>query len=219
MTLHGGGSAASSSGMARLGAGEIGNPARRPARPRAESWFASPCPAATIARSCCAVRLRGGCGAEDGSVRLGGQRQLTGCDIAIGADPSSAAFPLVAAAIVPGSDGRGPRHDGQSAAHRPLRGAGGDGCGHRLVGRAASSRARSSPISASARRRCRPCQVGAEQIPAMIDEIPVLAVACAFADGESVIEGLGRTARQGERPAGRDRRRPYRLRGCGGGRW
>ena len=36
----------------------------------------------------------------------------------------------------------------------------------------------------------RPCNVSAEQIPAMIDEIPVLAIACAFADGESVIEGL-----------------------------
>ena len=30
-----------------------------------------------------------------------------------------------------------------------------------------------------------------EQVPAMIDEIPALAVACAFAEGESVIEGLG----------------------------
>ena len=39
--------------------------------------------------------------------------------------------------------------------------------------------------------RLRPCHVQAEQIPAMIDEIPALAVACAFADGESVIEGLG----------------------------
>ena len=39
-------------------------------------------------------------------------------------------------------------------------------------------------------RRLRPCHVTADQIPAMIDEIPALAVACAFADGESVIEGL-----------------------------
>jgi 3-phosphoshikimate 1-carboxyvinyltransferase len=35
-----------------------------------------------------------------------------------------------------------------------------------------------------------PCHVPASRIPAMIDEIPALAVACAFADGESVIEGL-----------------------------
>jgi 3-phosphoshikimate 1-carboxyvinyltransferase len=38
--------------------------------------------------------------------------------------------------------------------------------------------------------RLRPCQVAADRIPAMIDEIPALAVACAFADGESLIEGL-----------------------------
>jgi len=35
-----------------------------------------------------------------------------------------------------------------------------------------------------------PCHVTADRIPAMIDEIPALGVACAFADGESVIEGL-----------------------------
>ena len=35
-----------------------------------------------------------------------------------------------------------------------------------------------------------PCHVRARQVPSMIDEIPILAVACAFADGESVIEGL-----------------------------
>jgi 3-phosphoshikimate 1-carboxyvinyltransferase len=36
----------------------------------------------------------------------------------------------------------------------------------------------------------RPCDVPAHRIAAMIDEIPALAVACAFAEGESVIHGL-----------------------------
>jgi 3-phosphoshikimate 1-carboxyvinyltransferase len=36
-----------------------------------------------------------------------------------------------------------------------------------------------------------PCHIRAEQISSMIDEIPALAMACACADGESVIEGLG----------------------------
>ena len=36
-----------------------------------------------------------------------------------------------------------------------------------------------------------PCRIGSDQVPAIIDEIPALAVACAFADGESRIEGLG----------------------------
>jgi 3-phosphoshikimate 1-carboxyvinyltransferase len=47
----------------------------------------------------------------------------------------------------------------------------------------ADIRVRASPL--------RPCHVAAEQIPGMIDEIPALAIACARADGESVIEGLG----------------------------
>ena len=37
---------------------------------------------------------------------------------------------------------------------------------------------------------CGPAMFAPTQVPAMIDEIPALAVACAFADGESVIEGL-----------------------------
>ena len=37
-------------------------------------------------------------------IRLEGQGRLTGCDIQVPADPSSAAFPIVAALIVPGSD-------------------------------------------------------------------------------------------------------------------
>ncbi len=37
-------------------------------------------------------------------ISLGGHRDLAGCKLAIGADPSAAAFPLVAAAITPGSD-------------------------------------------------------------------------------------------------------------------
>ncbi len=37
-------------------------------------------------------------------IRLEGQGKLTGCNIQVPADPSSAAFPIVAALIVPGSD-------------------------------------------------------------------------------------------------------------------
>jgi 3-phosphoshikimate 1-carboxyvinyltransferase len=35
-----------------------------------------------------------------------------------------------------------------------------------------------------------PCNVAADRIASMIDEVAALAVACAFADGESIIEGL-----------------------------
>ncbi len=112
-----------------------------------------------------------------------------GCEIAIAADPSSAAFPLVAAAIVPGSEVvvRGmlvnPLRTGLTEVLEEM------GADVSLDG----EHLQSGEIVADMTLRCAPlapCHVRAERIPAMIDEIPALAVACAFADGESVIEGL-----------------------------
>ncbi len=123
------------------------------------------------------------------TIRLGEQRALTGCDIAIGSDPSSAAFPLVAAAIIPGSDVVvrdmmvNPLRTGLYETMEAM------GAGIEL----SNERIQSGEILADIRVRhsgLQPCHVRAEQIPAMVDEIPALAVACAFADGESVIEGL-----------------------------
>ena len=123
------------------------------------------------------------------AVSLGTKRSLTGTRIAIGADPSSAAFPLVAAAIIDGSDVMAP-----GVIVNPLR----TGLYETLERMGANielsnERIQSGEIVADIRVRTsdlRPCHVTAEQVPAMIDEIPILAVACAFADGESVIEGL-----------------------------
>lgn len=121
--------------------------------------------------------------------RLGRQRSLTGRKIAIGADPSSAAFPLVAAAIVPGSDVmvRGmvvnPLRTGLYETLEVM------GADLELSG----ERIQSGEIVADVRLRhstLQACHVRPAQIPAMIDEIPALAVACAFAHGESLIEGL-----------------------------
>ena len=127
---------------------------------------------------------------EGWSISLGDDRRLSGCEISIGADPSSAAFPLVAAAIVPGSDvmARGimvnPLRTGIYEALEAM--------GARVE--LSNERIQSGEIVADIRVRhsnLRPCHVRPERVPAMIDEIPALAVACAFADGESVIEGLG----------------------------
>ena len=114
---------------------------------------------------------------------------LTGCEIMIASDPSSAAFPLVAAAIVPGSEVtvRGllvnPLRTGLYEVLEEM------GADIML----AEERIQSGEIVADMtlrHARLAPCHVTAERIAAMIDEIPALAVACAFADGESVIEGL-----------------------------
>jgi 3-phosphoshikimate 1-carboxyvinyltransferase len=120
---------------------------------------------------------------------LGTRRALAGCELSIGADPSSAAFPLVAAAIVEGSDVMV-----RGMLVNPLR----TGLYEVLEQMGAeielsNERIQSGEIVADVRvrsARLLPCHVHAEQVPAMIDEIPALAAACAFADGESIIEGL-----------------------------
>ena len=126
---------------------------------------------------------------EGWAVGLGEKRRLSGRGLRIGADPSSAAFPLIATAIVPGSE-----VEAKGVIVNPLRTGlyevlGAMGAAIELT----NERIQSGEIVADIRVRhegLRPCHVQAGQIPAMIDEIPILAVACAFADGESVIEAL-----------------------------
>jgi len=132
-----------------------------------------------------------GCEVEvsDGVVTLGDKRQLTGCEIAIAADPSSAAFALTAAALVPGSSVEvrdllvNPLRTGLFEALEEM-GAEAELSGERLQSGeiVATLRLAQAPLHA--------IEIAAERIPAMIDEVPLLAVAAAFADGESVIHGL-----------------------------
>ena len=123
------------------------------------------------------------------AVSLGARRAPKGCTLTIGVDPSSAAFPLVAAAIVPGSS-----VTVRGMIVNPLR----TGLYETLETMGAkielsNERLQSGEIIADIRLThapLMPCHVTADRVPAMIDEIPALAIACAFADGESVIEGL-----------------------------
>lgn len=132
-----------------------------------------------------------GCAVERSgrAVALGGVRRLRGCALAIAADPSSAAFALTAAAIVPGS-----AVEVRDLLVNPLRtkllsaledmGAAVELTDERLQSgeRVATVRVSHAPL--------RPIEAKAEQVPAMIDEIPLLAVAASFAEGESIIHGL-----------------------------
>ena len=126
---------------------------------------------------------------EGWAIMLGDHRRPKGTKLLIGADPSSAAFPLVAAAIVAGSD-----VTVRGMLVNPLR----TGLYEVLERMGApielsNERIQSGEIIADVQighAQLRPCHVRAEQIASMVDEIPALAVACAFADGESVIEGL-----------------------------
>ena len=128
-----------------------------------------------------------GCAVEDGV--LGPQRTLTECDIVIGADPSAAAFALTAAAAVAGSS-----VTVRDMLVNPLR----TGLYEILekmgaVVELANERVVSGEIFADVtigHQRMLGVTVAAEGIPAMIDEVPALAVAAAMADGETLIHGL-----------------------------
>jgi len=122
-------------------------------------------------------------------IRLGEKRALTGTSVEIPGDPSSAAFPIVAALIVPGSEVRI-----RNVMTNPLR----TGLLKTLIEMGADIRlenarthggervadvvARSSKLGA--------VEIPAERAPSMIDEYPILAVASAFAEGKSVMHGL-----------------------------
>ncbi len=134
--------------------------------------------------------LRGEAAGDNGRrITLKGQPELAPAPIAVPADPSSAAFPLVAALITPGSevllDGvmMNPLRTGllltlaemgASIERLNVRNEGGEEVADLLV------------------RGCHlhGVEVPAGRAPSMIDEYPVLAVAAAFAEGETIMRGL-----------------------------
>jgi len=119
-----------------------------------------------------------------------GQPEITGRRIAVPADPSSAAFPLVAALLLPGSDvtlsnvGINPHRIGLIETLREM---GADivftNARQEAGEPVADIRVRASRLSG--------VTVPAARAPSMIDEYPVLAVAAACAGGTTVMEGLG----------------------------
>ncbi len=122
-------------------------------------------------------------------ITLVGRPELRPADIAVPADPSSAAFALVAALIVPGSDiviegvMMNPLRIGLITTLREM-GASIEEVERRLEGGedVADLRVRASGL--------RGVDVPAARAPTMIDEYPVLAVAAAFALGTTRMRGL-----------------------------
>jgi 3-phosphoshikimate 1-carboxyvinyltransferase len=122
-------------------------------------------------------------------VTLTGQPELVPQPIVVPADPSSAAFPMIAALITRGSD---VILDGVMM--NPLR----TGLITTLAEMGASieqldRRKEGGEDVADLRVRAgalRAVEVPAERAPSMIDEYPVLAVAAAFAEGTTVMRGL-----------------------------
>lgn len=126
---------------------------------------------------------------EGRRITLTGQPELAPAQVRVPADPSSAAFPLVAALIVPGSD-----LVLEGVMTNPLRagllttlmdmGADIEVLDRRQEGGedVADLRVRGSELSA--------VDVPAARAPTMIDEYPILAVAAAFAEGTTRMRGL-----------------------------
>jgi len=127
---------------------------------------------------------------EGRRIELTGQPELRPGNITVPADPSSAAFPLVAALIIPGSDillkdvMLNPTRTGLIATLKEMgakitivdeREEGGE-----IIG---DLRVEASDLTG--------VQVPAARAPSMIDEYPVLCVAAAFASGETHMAGLG----------------------------
>jgi 3-phosphoshikimate 1-carboxyvinyltransferase len=128
-------------------------------------------------------------GSHGRKITLRGQPELVAAAVAVPADPSSAAFPMVAALIAPGSDVfladvmTNPLRTGLLTTLREMGAAispeettseGGEAM--------AGFRVRATPL--------RGVEVPAERAPSMIDEYPVLAVAAAYAEGTTVMHGL-----------------------------
>ncbi len=126
---------------------------------------------------------------EDGRITLTGQPEAKARDIAVPADPSSAAFPAVAALITPGSE-----IVIRNVCMNPLR----TGLYTTLEEMGAdityeNAREEAGEMIADIRVKSsalKGVKVPAERAPSMIDEYPILAVAAAFAEGETRMKGL-----------------------------
>ena len=144
-------------------------------------------------------------GAHGRKIALTGQPELHGAEVVVPADPSSAAFPIVAALIVEGSDivlsdvMTNPlrtglfttlREMGASIEESHVRGDAGEPM--------AQFRVRASKL--------RGVEVPPERAPSMIDEYLVLAVAASVCRRHHHHARLAGIARQGIRPAGSHRR-------------
>jgi 3-phosphoshikimate 1-carboxyvinyltransferase len=128
-------------------------------------------------------------GSHGRKIALTGQPELHGAEVVVPADPSSAAFPIVAALIVEGSDlvlsdvMTNPLRTGLFTTLREMGGSIEQSFARSDAGEPmAQLRVRASKL--------RGVEVPPERAPSMIDEYLVLAVAASFAEGTTIMRGL-----------------------------
>src|SRR5262249_30640555 len=178
-----------SSGRSRSPALSSSRPSCSPACGRAAvRWCASRCRAVTT------PSVFSGTWACRSSARRAGWRcaAASGCGAAIPVpgDPSSAAFLVVAALLVPGSEvrlrgvGLNPTRTGALHILRRM------GADVRIDGlRDEAGEPRGDLVVRAS--RLHGTSIAVEEVPAAIDELPLLAIAAALADGETRISGAG----------------------------
>ncbi|MGH1374764.1 MAG: 3-phosphoshikimate 1-carboxyvinyltransferase [Alphaproteobacteria bacterium] len=125
-----------------------------------------------------------------GAIHLQGQQELTACAVDVPADPSSAAFPVVAALIKEGSEitlpnvGVNPRRDGVFVTLQDM------GAGIRYENKRDEAGEPVATIVVSAKNTLQGIDVPEGRVPSMIDEFPILAVAASCAQGTTRMTGL-----------------------------
>ena len=123
-------------------------------------------------------------------IRLAGGTRLHAAHVIVPGDPSSAAFPIVAGLIVPGSEVRVDGvllNPGRAGLYDTLIEMGAD---LQILNRREES---GEPVGDLVARYgpLKGVEVPADRAPSMIDEYPILAVAAAFAEGPTVMRGIG----------------------------
>ncbi len=123
-------------------------------------------------------------------IALDGYPELRAADLAVPADPSSAAFPLVAAAVVPGSRVTVPgicMNETRTGLLTTLQEMGAD---LKIENRREEGGEPVADVTAAAG-PLRGVEVPAARAASMIDEYPILAVAAANASGTTAMRGVG----------------------------
>jgi len=123
-------------------------------------------------------------------IRLPEGQKLTGTHVAVPGDPSSAAFPLVAGLIVPGSEVTVEGvmlNELRTGLFTTLQEMGAD----LVISNVRMASGEEVGDITARHSALKGVVVPPERAPSMIDEYPILAIAAAFAEGETVMRGVG----------------------------
>lgn len=124
------------------------------------------------------------------AISVVGQQEMQGCAIDVPGDPSSAAFPAVAAALISGAELRISHvgvNDRRNGVYRALQALGADVTfDHERI----EGGEEVADIVVKGGADLKGCAIDPDIVPSMIDEFPVFAMAAACADGTTTMTGL-----------------------------